>query len=84
MDRMTDVLQKLDNMPREQFREEVMGGIGSTYEFSKLVIGGPTCLVKSDWIRIYPSFLKLGAPEDITTDEANRLAKYIAKKTMAY
>ena len=84
MDRITDVLQKLDNMPREQFREEVMSGIGSTYEFSKLVIGGPTCLVKSDWLRIHPGLVKLGAPEDITTDEANRLAKLIAKKALTY
>ena len=84
MDRITAVLKRLEDMPREQFREEVMSGIGSTYEFSKLVIGGPTCLVKSDWLRIHPGLVKLGAPEDITTDEANRLAKYIAKKTMAY
>ena len=84
MDRITDVLQKLDNMPREQFREEVMSGVGSTYEFSKLVIGGPTCLVKSDWLRIHPGLIKLGAPEDITTDEANRLAKFIAKKALTY
>ena len=84
MDRITSVLKKLEDMPREQFREEVMSGIGSTYEFSKLVIGGPTCLVKSDWIRIYPSFIKLGAPTDLTIDEANRLAKFIAKKALTY
>lgn len=84
MDRLTNVLQRLEDMPREEFAKQILIGIGTKYEFSKLVIGGPTCLVKSDWNRLYPDLLKLGAPEDITMDEANRLAKFIAKKALTY
>ena len=84
MDRLTNVLQRLEDMPREEFAKQILIGIGSKYEFSKLVIGGPTCLVKSDWNRLYPDLLKLGVPDDITMDEANRLAKFIAKKALTY
>ncbi|MBR3414682.1 hypothetical protein IKG73_01540 [Candidatus Saccharibacteria bacterium] len=84
MDRLTNVLQRLEDMPREEFAKQVLISIGTKYEFSKLVIGGPTCLVKSDWNRLYPDLLKLGVPDDITMDEANRLAKFIAKKALTY
>lgn len=84
MDRLDNLLTKLDGMPREEFTKQVLISIGTKYEFSKLVIGGPTCLVKSDWNRLYPDLLKLGAPDDITMDEANRLAKFIAKKALTY
>lgn len=82
-DRLQNIFEKLDKMPREQFAREVVGGIGSTYEFSKFVTRGPVNIEKSDWEKIHPKMLALGAPEDIAPSEAYRLAVFIARKTFS-